>query len=298
MISFKNIIIKKKFIISLLLIIIYLYYIYKKNIKICLCTIAKNENLYIREFVEHYRKIGYNKIILYDNNDKNGENFEDVIKDYIDNGFVKIIEFKERPPKERPQFEAYKDCYSKYNKFYDWLSFYDIDEFLEINKKYNFVQDFLNDKIFQKCQNIKINWLWYFDDNILFYENKSVQDRIKKFKQNNTVNIHIKSTVRGGLSSNYWKIMGNPHTSNLNYISCDSSGKKIKYNSPFNIPPDYTNAKLKHYSIKSFEEYCHKLKRGNADFTDFQNSKLIKKSYEKLLSENIKNNEKVNKYYS
>lgn len=251
-------------------------------------------NLYIREFVEHYKKIGYNKIILYDNNHKNGENFENVIKDYIDNGFVKIIKFHERSAKEKPQFQAYKDCYSKFNKFYDWLSFYDIDEFLEINKKYNFIQDFLNDKIFQKCQNIKINWLWYFDENILFYENKPIQDRIKKYRYNDTINNHIKSTFRGNLPTNYWEIMNDPHTSQLNYTSCNSNGKIIKFDSPFNYPPDYTNAKLKHYSIKSFEEYCYKLKRGRSDFTEIENVEFIKNSYEKLLSENIKNHEKLN----
>jgi len=48
----------------------------KKNEKICQCAIVKNENLYLREFVEYYKKIGYSKIILYDNNEKNGENIE------------------------------------------------------------------------------------------------------------------------------------------------------------------------------------------------------------------------------
>ena len=49
----------------LLSIVIYTYdYYTKNNIKICLCAIAKNEILYIREFVEHYKKIGYNKIYI------------------------------------------------------------------------------------------------------------------------------------------------------------------------------------------------------------------------------------------
>ena len=287
--------IKNIIIIFLLLIIIYLYKYNRKNdLNICLCAIVKNENLYIREFIEHYKKIGYNKIFLYDNNDKNGENIEEFIKEYINNGFVEIIEFHERSSREKPQFEAYKDCYLKYNKLYDWLSFYDVDEFLVINKKYRFIQDFLNDKIFQKCQNIKINWLWYYDKNTLFYENKPIQDRIKKIVSNNTLNRHIKSTVRGNLSTNYWKKMINPHTSKLNYTSCSSSGKIIKFDSPYNNPPDYTNAKLKHYSIKSFEEYCYKLKRGRSDYTQFANNKLIKNSYKQLISENIKNIKKIN----
>ena len=39
------------------------------QIKICICTIGKNENKYIKEYVEYYKKLGINKIYLYDNND-------------------------------------------------------------------------------------------------------------------------------------------------------------------------------------------------------------------------------------
>lgn len=44
--------------------------------------IAKNENLYVREYFEHYKKIGYNNIFIYDNNNKIGENFSEVIRLY------------------------------------------------------------------------------------------------------------------------------------------------------------------------------------------------------------------------
>ena len=43
--------------------------------KTALCAIAKNENLYIREWVEYYMKLGFSNIILYDNNNINGERF-------------------------------------------------------------------------------------------------------------------------------------------------------------------------------------------------------------------------------
>ena len=32
--------------------------------KICICTLGKEENKYTREFVEYYKKIGVDKIIL------------------------------------------------------------------------------------------------------------------------------------------------------------------------------------------------------------------------------------------
>ena len=51
--------------------------------KVCLCAIAKEENKYIREFVEHYKNYDIDKIYIFDNNDKNGEKFEEVINDKL-----------------------------------------------------------------------------------------------------------------------------------------------------------------------------------------------------------------------
>ncbi len=90
-----------KYKIFLILILFFIYLIIIKNqfyySKICLCTIGKNENNYIREFVAHYKKYGVDKIFLYDNNDLNGENFNDVLSDYIVNNYIKIVCFLNDP---------------------------------------------------------------------------------------------------------------------------------------------------------------------------------------------------------
>ena len=269
----------------------------KNETKVCLCTIVKNENLYIREFIEHYQKIGYDNIFIYDNNDKNGEKLDEVIKDYITNGFVKIINYRERDKNSRPQFEAYKDCYERNNKIYDWLSFFDVDELLEINEKYKKIQNFFGDQIFKNCQNIKINWLWFEDENNLHYENKSLQERIKKFSFDNPVNQHIKSTVKGNLPINFWNKTLNPHCSVLNFTACGSSGKLVESTSPFVSPPDFANARLKHYSIKSFEEYCLKVKKGKASCPKNLSRTIIFQKYIKLYDESKHNTEKLKILY-
>ena len=79
---------------------------------------------------------------------------------------------------------------------------------------------------------------------------------------NSSINVHIKSTVRGNLSKNYWSKAINPHTSINKFIACSSSGKIINYTSPIIAPPDIKYAYLKHFQNKSFEEYCLKIKRG------------------------------------
>ena len=236
----------------------------KIETKVGLCIICKRENLYIQEFVNHYKKLGYNHIFIYDNNNVDEENFDTVLKKEIEKNFVTIVDYRGRN-NNRQIFEAYIDCYEKNNKNYDWLSFFDIDEFLELTNNTN-IQELLDNKRYKNCQNIKFNWLIYTDNDKLYYENKPVQERFTQPLYNNKFfNQHIKSTVRGKLPKNYWINAPTPHSSDNEFIACSSSGKKIDKISPFNYPPDYSYGFLKHYRTKSIEEYCNKIKKGKAD---------------------------------
>ena len=231
--------------------------------KVCLCLICKKENLYIKEFINHYKNLGYNHIFIYDNNDIKGEKLEEIIKDEIDNEFVTIINY--RGAKNKPQFRVYIDCYEKYNKKYDWLSFFDADEFLELIPKGIKIQEFLDNERYTYCQNVKFNWVLYSDDNQIHYYNKPIQERFTTPLFNNSLNNHVKSTVRGNLSFNYWKGAWNPHSGVIKYNCCSSSGEKISSDSPYNEHLDYKYGYLKHYRTKTIEEYIDKIKRGRAD---------------------------------
>lgn len=52
--------------------------------KVALAFAAKQDNNYLKDYVEHYLSIGINTIILIDNNEINGENPGDVLKDFTD----------------------------------------------------------------------------------------------------------------------------------------------------------------------------------------------------------------------
>jgi len=233
------------------------------SIKVGMCTLCKSENLYIQEFIDYYRDLGYNHIFIYDNNDIDGERLEDVIQKEIDKGFVSVINY--RGDRNKPIFRIYIDCYKKNNKNYDWLSFFDIDEFLELKPKGIKIQKFLNNDRYIYCQNVKINWLVYSDNDKLHYENKPVQERFTTPSYRCVLNNHIKTTVRGNLPTNYWVNATNPHTGENNYNCCSSSGKQISKTSPYNEPYDYEYGYIKHYRTKSIEEYIKKVKRGKPD---------------------------------
>lgn len=265
---------KKSIFLTFLFYILIFSFIKKTNKKfICLCVIGKKENIYAKEYINHYKKLGYDHIFIYDNNDVNDERFSDILYNEIQNGFVSIIDYFGYKGKSKSiQIEAYYDCYKKNNRNFNWLSFYDFDEYLELKPNNITIRDFLNDNRYIKCQNIKINWLIFDSKNeVLYYENKPLQIRFNKAFYNLILNKHIKSTVRGGINRNYWSKWANPHSSLIKYKSCSSSGKFVNSETPFINPPDYKYAFIKHYYKKSFEEFCLKIKRGWPDATDKNN---------------------------
>ena len=230
----------------------------KKIPSICLCVIGKRENLYAKEYVNHYKQLGYSHIYIYDNNDINDEKFEDVLQDEIKSNFVSIINYRGIIG---PQYHIYEECYEKNNKNYDWLSFFDFDEFLDVSPYANNIQEFLSNKRYENCTTLKINFLFYSDNELLYYDNRTLKERFTTALPGHSSNSVIKSIVRGGLHPNYWSLQFNAHTSLFKCNSCNSAGESVDYKA-MSFSPTHKYARLNHYYTKSTEEYANKAKRG------------------------------------
>ena len=103
----------------------------------CFCTMGKEENLYVRELISYYQKIGVEKFIIGDNNFLDSEKFTDVIQDYINNG---IVDLKNLRGKKIKQGEFFSDMYNEYKKKCKWITFFDFDEYLTmVNKKGKYI---------------------------------------------------------------------------------------------------------------------------------------------------------------
>ena len=134
------------------------------NIRICVCTCGKNENKYAREFVKYYYNYGVDKIFIYDNNNENSENFEDVLYDYIQSGFVRIINYRE---KQKIQMKAFNHCYQHNKNNYDWFIYYDMDEFIHLDN-YKNIKKYLGQTAFNKCNIIYLNHVIHTDNNQIY----------------------------------------------------------------------------------------------------------------------------------
>ena len=231
------------------------------GIKICLCTLGKNENKYIIEFVKHYKKYGVDKIFIYDNNDKNGEKFEDKLINYIKKGFVEIKNWRGI---EKAQFRIMNDCYKANFNNYDWLIFYDIDEFIYL-KHFENLKVFLAQSKFKNCEKVQLNWIHRIDNgNSFFYEDKPLHIRFKMKESNilkNNFYPQIKSILKGHIPN---ISIGCLHNLASGLKSCDGFGLKSNITGIKTMRPDYENNYINHYYGKSLEEFVEKIKRGSA----------------------------------
>ena len=231
----------------------------------CFCGLARQENKYAKELIQYYINLGVEKFIFGDNNLFNSEKLSDILQDYISNGTVDIIEVFNSTI---GLSEFGQSIYEKYKTRCRWFLYFDFDEYLEIFFKKNeplSLNQFLSNKIFSNCESILFNWLIYTDNDLIFYDNRTLLERFTTPNYFNGDNRIVKSIVRGNLDKIVFYEQSSNHVPSKNLSICDSKGNLInpkKYN-PFSIsPPIFDYGYLKHFTTKTAEEYCIKMKRG------------------------------------
>ena len=143
--------------------------------KVYIITSARYEECYIEEWVKHNLEIGFDKIIINDNNPKDYPyNPKDILKEYIDKGQVIVErywddhEINQLMTQEKQLGTVYMYLYNKYKDEFDWFAKLDIDEFIEIPETNNDIKNFLQQDKFNNALSI-----------ILPLETQTVKDEYK-----------------------------------------------------------------------------------------------------------------------
>lgn len=229
--------------------------------KCIICSCAKNEDEYIAEWVQHHLSIGFDKILIADNNDEFGK-LNSILKNYIDSGTVQIFDFSGLKSIQLPFYSMIVN-----SKNYEWVALFDIDEFLEISPKYDNIKSLLNE-ITEDC--LLVNWLMYGPNGHTIKTEGRVQDRfplpilpITMTKENFFFKpIISKRSPLCAFSSSHEPIFTTQGNYSLGGYKMTSRVFQTSY------PPRYKKVWLKHYYTKSFEEYMEKVKRGWPDWND------------------------------
>ena len=227
--------------------------------KIGVCIRAKNEQNIISDFVNYYIKLGFDRIIIYDNLSSPSIN-ETLLLNNIKNDKINVI-IDNFPYSNQPVI--YSECINN-NKDLDWLLLCDADEFIYCNENMN-IKYFL-EKFSEDTCTILINWVVFGTSKLLTFDTtKSVFTQFI-YRENYTHfwNQFVKSFIRPKLIDKFGNVhittnsqyktknVYNEEYTNLNISKCDAVDRNLSINTP---------VVLVHYMTLDFESMYRKHER-------------------------------------
>ena len=211
-----------------------------------ICAIAFQEDLYIDEWIQYHKLLGFDAIQILDNSDDNS------LMQLTDRypSFIAVKHF----PGQLMQLPAFNLCVTAFKNERVWAAFIDIDEFIVL-RQHNSIGEFIND-CGSRGGSIGINWLEFGSNSRLQYENIPVLRRFTA--RRNKMNEHIKSITY------LPHVVGftNPHYPVLlpgkEQYSCNSKA----FTGPVNWERNDSIAAIHHYFTRSEGEWDIKRARG------------------------------------
>ncbi|MEI8664640.1 glycosyltransferase family 2 protein [Pseudoalteromonas sp. B28] len=232
-----------------------------------LITSMRNEADYIVEWISWHQMIGFDKFLIYTNN--NNDNTISILEKLKKIGVVEFFELS--PPKgKQPQMYAFNEGVKWLHKNKPkWISCLDADEFLVL-KKDSCLDDYL-DRFEPDIDAIAINWRIFGSGGIKYKGMGLTPERFlcaapapyKEHRQFKSLFKYNPDLVRFHHRAIYRKTI----TKNINYIYSDGVALSEADKEPY-FPLDrtyitYDYAQVNHYTIRSHEEFLSKMSRGN-----------------------------------
>lgn len=239
--------------------------------RVVICAIAKNEHLYINDWVKWHLNLGFDHIYLYDNDDKTSP----FIGCYINQKYANKISVIDVRGIQRPYFQhdIYTGFYWKYKNTFDYCLFCDIDEFLS---GIDNIKDFLKDKT---AKQIRVKWKLFGDDDLIerdmtkpvyeIFSHEITESLTNDLKRKNTLENQAKFFLKGKMNNVYINSChyGSFGNTNIPMESVLPSGKPCA--SKTAIYEDYSQETIyiNHYMTKSLSEFIkQKLNRNDCVF--------------------------------
>ena len=233
--------------------------------KCCVLTRFVYELIYLDSFIEHYAKLGFDKIIIL---------YHDVVKGEVPKKYVNLVDLHEVPNMGNQTPNLNKHLIPE---DMDWVLHVDSDEFLLLHKRYDTIHDYAQEKLSQHPEiNVFLfmwSWVHKFDE-----YNQPLDHIFRKYKKvvGNRITEENRKTKKGEV----WvkSMFKRSHLDTL-YIHCpsmiygyylycnelivldDNDGNKVKslwYKNKQDETKFYKDAVLMHLATRSMKNAIFK----------------------------------------
>lgn len=228
---------------------------------VAIVLIVKDEERFLPEWIAHHIALGVDQIVLYDNaSTDRTQNLVTALAGVIP------IEYREwrSPPNQSPQRTAYAHALRHLRTRFNWIAFFDCDEFLVLDSART-IQDFLAG-FGPDVSAVAINWLTFGSSGVLDTDYGLVTDTFR-FGPDPDIpnNRHFKTIVR----PNRAKQM-RIHDAILTegrYVTAGGRALTMGEKRGLSDHVDHQGARLLHYQLKSRADFHQKISRGRAGTT-------------------------------
>lgn len=224
--------------------------------KVCLVAIAKNEGRFLPEWLAHYLSLGIDRIFLFDN--ESSDQTAQVLTAAARVFPVTRIDWHCRE-EESPQLTAYQYALRRLARGFDWVCFFDCDEFLVLRVDEN-IHKFL-ERFDEKVGALAINWLSFGSSGRIKNDYALVSEAFRKGSRRQWGNNrHIKTIARVpailsmGIHDCVLKRGAYIHPDGQPLVMPGARGIAARI--------DHSLAQLNHYQIKSRADFAEKIQRG------------------------------------
>ncbi|MDR2604060.1 MAG: glycosyltransferase family 2 protein [Desulfovibrio sp.] len=213
-----------------------------------LCAVAKDETPFLREWAGYHHFIGFEKIYVYDN--ESATPVRDTLAEFYDLGVCDTYTLQG----EAVQLTAYNHCLRYHGNEFEWLAFFDLDEFLCL-KQDDDARVLLRN--YEKYSALSINWDTFGSSGHINLPKGLV---IKNFTQSLGYNENCKCIVRPAKVTM-------PFTAH-HFIYTDGIAVNADYMPAYGAyaPLAVDKVCLNHYQFRSQYNFEQKIHRGDATY--------------------------------
>lgn len=235
--------------------------------------IAKNEGLYIKEWVDYHLLIGIDCIYLYDN--ASSDNMRQILDPYIARGQVVYTLFSGKAR----QLDAYNDAIRRFKHKTKYMAFIDCDEFLVPEDPDTILIDVIESIIKKdwRCGGIAVNWRMYGSSGFKERPNGYVIENFLYRGDGNSKGSDCIKTIANPRRIKEYRHVHYP-TYFRGFYSINENG--VPVDSWSNPCSNTRLIRINHYFTKSKQEWIERRNRGKADTLDDADKRSLDEFYQ------------------
>jgi hypothetical protein len=241
--------------------------------KVAICLRFRDEARFLAEWIDYYIAAGVSHFFLYNNNSE--DDYLVILRPFLESGAVTLIDWRQTPASPA----ADEDCIRRAIGRYEWVGFFDADEFVVIRDGSSIPQ-FLSQ--YSEFPAVALHWRFYGSNGHKDRPSGPVIGAYTRRQQH--TDVHVKCFVR----PSYVTQNRNPHSWYFRDLRCAvNERKRPVFGSLSN--PSADHAWINHYYYKSCQDYLEKAARPNG--ADLVGMRFPSRTIDRLAQAMLEGNE-------